>query len=416
MHLRPPVPLARAAACALLALPALAQEDPAPDQGLTWKDLLRSDSTLKLYGFLRLDAMFDDSRTNDVQIPYLVLSEDDSPPMGAPAGSLADDDDAEFALSGRLTRLGLDFDGPAVDELGGAELGGRIEIDFYNIGLPDSDSRYAIRMRLGYLTLDWGAWSLLAGQDWDVISPLYPIVNNDLVMWGAGNLGDRRPQLTVKNTTELGPGRLVTQLGAALTGAVGGSNVAGGLRSGENSGRPMLHARVGYHGETDAGAAWQAGLWAHDAEEEFDATGSGSESSFDSHSVGLDVQVPLWAKRLWLTGEAWTGENLRDVRGGILQGVNPVTGDEIEAEGGFVELGFGATEHLSLYAGFSQDDPEDGDLAPFQASKNTVPYVAARWRFGALRLGLEYLSWTTEYVGLDDGDANRVVGWIAYYF
>jgi hypothetical protein len=45
-----------------------------------------------------------------------------------------------------------------------------------------------------------------------------------------------------------------------------------------------------------------------------------------------------------------------------------------------------------------------------------VPYVAARWRYGDLRMGLEYLSWHTEYVGLKDGDANRIVGWIAYYF
>jgi hypothetical protein len=42
--------------------------------------------------------------------------------------------------------------------------------------------------------------------------------------------------------------------------------------------------------------------------------------------------------------------------------------------------------------------------------------VAARWRYGVLRLGLEVLDWTTEYVDFDDGDALRVVGWMAYYF
>lgn len=405
-----------AAAWSLFLSPAFAQEDPTPEQGLTWADLLKSDSTFKLYGFLRLDAMYDDSRMNDPQIPFLVLSEDDNPPGGVPAGTVADKNDDELALSARLTRLGLDFDGPTIAEVGSADLAGKLEIDFYNIGLNDSDSRYALRIRLAYLELDWGAWSLLAGQDWDVISPLYPAVNHDLVMWNAGNTGDRRPQLTVKNEWPVGPGKLETRLSAGFTGAVASSNVVGGLRSGENAGRPMWNGRVGYHGATDAGAPYQFGVWAHDSEEEFDATGSGSESTFDSHSLGADVKFPLLTKNVWLMGEYWMGENLRDIRGGIGQGVNPSTGEEIDADGGWLELGVMPTEHLTLHAGYALDDPDNDDLATFQASKNTIPYVAARWRYGSLRFGLEYLMWTTEYIGLDDGDANRVVGWIAYYF
>lgn len=400
---------------AILPTLATAQEDPEPDQGLTWSDLVGSKSEFKIYGFIRLDTAFDDSRTNDPQIPFAVLSEDPNPPKGVPPGIVADEDDEEFTMHARLTRLGMSLSCPPVDGLGNPELDGKIEIDFYNIGLPDSDSRSAIRMRLAYLRLTWDNWSLLAGQDWDVISPLYPIVNNDLLMWGAGNLGDRRPQITVSNTTEIGAGELISELGIALTGAVGGSTVFGGLRSGENSGRPMVHARVGYHGETAAGGAYQLGLWGHNSEEEFDATGAGEES-FDSNSVGLDFRAPLYSDRLWVQGEYWHGENLRDVRGGILQGVNPTTGEEIEAHGGFVEVGYKAGEHLTLYGGYSMDDPDDDDLDPFQRDKNEVPYVAARWRYGDLRFGVEYLHWDTEYVGLADGDANRFLAWIAYYF
>lgn len=45
-----------------------------------------------------------------------------------------------------------------------------------------------------------------------------------------------------------------------------------------------------------------------------------------------------------------------------------------------------------------------------------MPPVTARWRYGSLRLGVEYLNWTTDYIGIDEGQANRAVGWIAYYF
>ena len=402
----------------LLAAAPAAQEDPTPDQGLTWADLLSSDSTFKLYGFVRLDAMFNDSRMNDPQIPFIVRSEDAG---GVPAGTVAPEDDSEFALSARLTRLGLSLDGKPLEGLGQAKVGGRIEIDFYNIDLGDSDSRNAIRMRLAYLTLTWGGWRLLAGQDWDVVSPLYPVVNNDLVMWGAGNTGDRRPQLTLRRTAEAGPGRLVTDVGVALTGAVGGQNVLGGLRSGENSGRPMLNARVGYHGETDSGGAYQLGVWAHDSEETFDpgVAGGGAatgEQDFDSNSIGLDFQVPLAGKRAALRGEYFTGEDLRDIRGGILQGVNFGTSDEIESTGGWVELSFDATEACTLYGGYAFDDPEDDDLSANMFAKNSIPYVAARWRYGSVRFGFEYLDWTTEYVDLDDGDASRFLVWIAYYF
>ena len=401
---------------ALAAPTALGQEDATKDQGITWGDLLGSGSTLQLYGFLRLDTYWNDSRFNDPLIPFAVLSEDSSPPGGAPAGSVADPDNSEFSMSARLTRLGLRFahDNP-IDALGACELDGVLELDLYNIGLGDSDSRAALRTRLAYLRLRWDNWSLLAGQDWDVASPLYPTVNNDLVMWGAGNLGDRRPQVTVRNDTELGNGQLVSELGIALSGAIGGSTVSGGLKSGENSGRPMLHARVGYHGTSEMGD-YQLGLWAHDSEEDFDATGSGEEQSYDSNSVGVDLRLPLLTPKLWVQGEYWRGENMRDLRGGILQGVNPTTGEEIEAAGGWLELGWKATEACTLYAGYSYDDPEDGDLDTFQRTKNTVPYLAARWRYDALRLGLEYLHWETEYLGLEDGDADRVVGWIAYYF
>jgi len=402
-------------ALALLVPAARGQEGPVAEQPLTWDDLSALGSRFRLYGFLRLDAMYDDSRMNDPLIPVYARSEDPSPPPGVPAGVVAEEGDEEFTMSARLTRLGLAFDGPPIEGLGEPELDGKLEIDFYNVGLDDADSRAAIRMRLAYLRLTWGAWELLAGQDWDVISPLYPAVNDDIVHWGSGNTGDRRPQLTGKHTAELGPGRLVSEAGIALAGAVSSSSVVGGLRSGENSGRPMLNARVGYHGETAAGGAYQLGVWGHDAQFEEDLTGTG-EQRFDSHSFGVDLALPLVSDRLWTRGEWWTGRNLADVRGGILQGVNPTSGKEIAAEGGFLELGWRAGEHLTVSAGYSLDDPDDGDLAPFMRSRNEAPYASARWRHGPLRFGLEALHWRTEYVGLDAGEAWRAVGWIAYDF
>ncbi len=404
-------------AAALLAAsaPVLAQADHQEDdpQLVKWKDLLGKGSMLQLYGFLRTDVQYDDSRFNDPQIPGYVQSEDPT----APASVGAMEDDSEFAVHARLTRLGLNLDGPAIDGLGAPDLTGNVEIDFYNIGLNDNDSRSAIRMRRAFLNLDWGDWSLLAGQEWDVVSPLYPAVNHDLVMWGAGNLGDRRPQVRVQYDHALGPGNLTVTGGIGLSGAVDSPTVEGGLRAGENSGEPMVAARVGYSGKTKSGGAYQIGVSGHSSSEDFDPDGAGAlpEQDFDSSSISVDFKAPLHRDRWSVLGEWFSGKNLDDVRGGIFQGVNS-TGGEIDSEGGWVELVFQATPNCSLHAGYSMDDPEDSDLDPDARSENDVAYLAARMKWGVFQAGVEYLNWTTKYVGLDDGDANRVQIYLAYYF
>jgi hypothetical protein len=406
--------LAAPLALALCASAAHAQEPAAPpvDDTVHWKDLLGTGIKFKLYGFLRTDAQWSDSRFNDIQIPGYVQSEDPA----APPSVGASDDDSDFALHARLTRFGMNLAGPTIEGLGNPDLTGNVEIDFYNIGLGDSDSRSAVRMRKAYLKLDWTHWSLLAGQDWDVISPLYPAVNADLVMWGAGNTGDRRPQVTAEYKTDMGAGQFVATFGVGLSGAVAGATAEGGLRSGENSGEPMLNARLGYSGKTDAGGAYQFGVWGHSSKEDYDAISAGNDQSYDSSSIGVDVKVPIVGDSTWLLGEYWSGKNVDDIRGGIFQGVNPTTGAEIQAEGGFLELGTRLTDHMSMHLGYSIDDPDDADLDPNQRAKNKVGYAAARWSYGALRYGVEYLNWTTEYVGLDDGDANRVQAFLAFYF
>ncbi len=396
---------------ALLPTPAFGQEEAGSDV-VHWSDLFGTDVRFSLYGFLRGDIQYSDSRFNDVQIPGYVQSED---PTAAPAVG-AENDDSEFSLHARLTRFGINLVAPELDALHGGELTGTVEIDFYNIGLPDSDSRNAVRMRKAYVQAAWEHWSFLVGQTWDLISPLYPAVNHDLVMWGAGNTGDRRPQARAQYSTAAGTGRFTAGFGIALSGAVAGATAEGGLRSGENSGEPMLNARLGYEGKTSSGGAYQVGVWGHTASEDYDATGAGSDQSYDSSSVGVDVRVPVHSDRLWLSGEYWTGENVDDIRGGIFQGVNATTGQEIESEGGWIELGAKATDHLSVHAGFSMDDPEDGDLSASQRSKNEVAYIAARWRYDVLGFGLEYLNWETEYIGLDSGDANRFQAYMAFYF
>jgi hypothetical protein len=387
---------------------------------VTWKQISKQGSKFTLYGFLRIDAQYDTSRMNSTQTPAWVRSEDPT----APASIGAPEDASDFNMHPKLTRLGLDFEGPTVAGLGDAKITGKLETDFYNA--TGTNSRAALRMRHAYMKLAWcDDVSVLAGQTQDLISPLNPIVNNDFVMWGAGNLGDRRPQLRGEWTPSIGGAKLILQGMIGDTGAVDGKDLdpagttGAGYLDGQTSGGPTWQGRTGLRFKNWDDKDIEIGFWGHAASEEVD-TPVGGNDSFDSRAVGLDVKLPLIGDKLWVQGELWQGKDLTDVRGGILQGVNTTTGDEIESKGGFVEVGVKAASWINLYAGYSTDNPSNGDLSGGGAtggrSLNEIWYAAARMNFNPVDIGLEWLHWTTEFIGYDDGVNDRVVAFVAYRF
>ena len=388
---------------------------------VTWKQISKQGSKFTLYGFLRIDAQYDTSRMNSTQTPAWVRSEDPT----APASIGAPEDSSDFNMHPKLTRLGLDFDGPTVASLGNAKVNGKLETDFYNA--TGTDSRAALRIRHAYMKLQWGdETSILAGQTQDLISPLNPIVNNDFVMWGAGNLGDRRPQVRGEWTPGIGKsGKLILQGMIGDTGAVDGKDLdpagttGAGYLDGQTSGSPTWQGRVGMRLKNWDEKDIEFGVWGHMSTDDPDTPING-HASFDSRAIGCDVKVPLLGDTLWVQGELWAGQDLTDVRGGILQGVNTTTGDEIESKGGFLEVGAKLNAWLNLYAGYSTDNPDDGDLSAGGVtggrSLNKIVYAAARMNFNPVELGLEWLHWKTEFIGFDDGTSDRVVAFAAYRF
>jgi hypothetical protein len=410
--------LASASAAAQEAAPA-----PAPEP--TLKDLLKrvedlekkgtvtkkGNSFFRFYGFLRLDAIFDDSAPNNTQTIGWVKSEDPTIAGGAKQN------DESLTIHPRLTRFGFDIDAGTVSALKDAKATGKLEVDFYNNGLAgQSESRSALRMRHAYVNLDWGTNALLAGQTWELISPLWPVVNPDTMNWGVGNLGDRRSQVRWTRAMAAGANRLTIAGMAGLTGAVDNQNLDGPgdtVRDGEESAFPTLQGRVAF--EFAAGKAKGAiGAWGHYAREHTTAPFAG-EDKFQSAAVGVDVHIPL-GEKLYVKGEAWRGRNLDDVRGGIFQGVNTTTGDEIHSQGGWAEVGFQVSKTLLLAVGASEDNPRGSDLGAGGRNKNTVAYAAAHWMFDPVEFGIDFMHWKTEFKGVKSGLDNRIQAYIAYHF
>ncbi len=343
-------------------------------------------SLLELYGFLRLDGIYDSHQAGLDELLGYAVSPDD------PA---FDNDD--FYLHPKLTRIGADFNGPTLDSLGGAKVDGKIEIDFYR-QFRESESRDEFRMRHAYLKLAWEQFYLLAGQTFDTISPLYPIINPDFGAWALGNLGDRRPQFIAGYTPKFAGGTL------GFAGAVGQS---GANSSSEGDDKASYQVRISYQRPL-WGGAFQAGIWGHYAE----------EGSYDSDVIGADLILPLYKDILTFKGEVWSGKNTDDLRGGILQGV--VAGEELDSEGLWGELVWKINSHVSLHGGYMIDDPDDDQLVQGyeggSRARNQTWYGSIQFNFDPVLFGVDYIHVDTEFEGARDGELDRIQAFVQYNF
>jgi len=256
------------------------------------------ESGVAFYGFVRVDAIYDDSRPSAFQTPLFILSEDERTGLR---------DNEDLTLHPRLTRFGMNYTGPQVPRLGNGSLSGKIEIDFQNGG---RESRAISRFRHAFLQTSWKRGSLLLGQTTDVISPLLPNVNADTLMWNAGNLGDRRPQVRYRYKS----GLVTFESAAGLTGAVDELDLdSDGVRDGEASALPNLQMRVGF--DSSSKDFWSIGMWGLRGWQQTNKA-FGGERRFVSSAVGADYKL-AFGKRARVQGEAWMGEALGDFRGCI---------------------------------------------------------------------------------------------------
>ena len=283
-------------------------------------------------------------------------------------------------------------------------------------------------MRHAWAKLAWDDFYILAGQTADIISPLFPSVNADLVMWGAGNLGDRRPQFQFGFTPRVGGGIFSALLEIGVTGANDNQNLdaaASGVTyfDGLSSGVPTLQGRLGYKGPhlwLGEKKTLEIGAWAHYAREKLESVpfGAFTEDAFISMAYGFDVSMPL-LDCIEIKGEVWAGQDVDDVRGGIFQGVTAFNGgEEGKSRGYWAEVMLKPADCFSISVGASADNPIDEEIfapgaatnAPTGALANHILYVANRFVLGSgVTIGLDVLQWTTTWGGtLEDGVDHRI--------
>lgn len=401
-------PAATAQAAAAPSSPAaLAQQTAKPELQSPLTVTLGSGVKAQLYGFARFDASYDTGKINPGNIALWVRPEG------------LNNNDAEWNLTAGATRLGLNLTGPDTDTI---KLSGNIEFDFLsNIGAENNASP---RLRHGYLKAFWPAsdFSILAGQTWDVISSQIPFTDDPAIMWAAGNIGSRHPQLRLTKGFSVGEkGRI--EVVAAASRTIGESNNLAetwNTDPGKDADIPTIQGRIAFSTPllVDTQPATIA-LSGHFGQEEWDSDKTGDHETLDSWSCNVEIALPL-SEKLALAGEYFTGSNLDDYWGGIGQGVNnTISSDlkEIRSQGGWAAIRYTMNSSSSFSLGAGIDDPNDNDLATGGRSLNQSVFANVINRITPnFIFGLQLSKWNTDYKNAPDSDAFRAQSSMTYRF
>ncbi len=352
---------------------------------------------IQFYGYIKADASWDSSRVTTGN--YIVFVD--------PGG----EDDDEFNLTARQTRLGLKIKGPDVGDI---QTRGLLEGDFYGAGGEENKPNF--RMRHACMELLWpqDRFSILAGQTWDVISPLYPDTLNFTILWDGGNIGHRHPQVRV--TREMALERdMELELAGAISRTIGDlEEAAGSTRPGEDAGFPTFQGRVGLTFPWFGVEPTTIGLSGHWGEEEY-----AGGNDVDSWSINLDVVQPV-NKTLVVKGEAFVGANLDNYFGGIGQGVrNPATTADkaIGSKGGWIAATLKPYKDWRFNVGIGIDDVDRDDLGATGRALNQSIFGNALYAVNAhAEVGLELSHWRTDYKNDDDADDVRIQTSFVYKF
>lgn len=364
----------------------------------TWK---KGDFRLTPYGFLNLSMSADSQRA--VPGEYILYAQ--SPDV---------DNSSDFALDARSSRVGFKMEGPRVDALN-ADLRGCLEFDFQG-AYNGSKNKGGVQLRRAYAELvDADARRrFLAGQDWEIISPLAPQTLNYLPAGFAGNLQYRRAQLRFEQGFAFSRD-FQTLAQIAVCDNVLGDYVSTAGVSAATSGWPVIEGRVAVSlfEEARNGLPVTLGVSGHIGEQYYKFSpvagtfaSTNERVAIETWSANFDADFPL-TEKFRVQGEYFVGANLSSFCGGINQGVDLYRRDALGASGGWLALHSGWTEKFATNVGYGTEKMDEDDLVGTSVASNGFATSRVRnelyfvnclydWTTNFMT-GVEFSYWRTQY-------------------
>ncbi len=352
------------------------------------------------YGYFKLDGSYDQNISSHGNFSLWV-----NPQVNG-------QDDAQFNMTANQTRLGFNAKGQGYSNV---KVNGKLEFDLYGgvSGATVAENKAMLQLRHAYFTLESNNWKLLAGQSWDLISPLNASTLNYPVLWGCGNLGYRRPQVTVSYATPAGQNGKVTMsagmfrtIGSDLTPtfSLALGEAAEGADDGTDAAIPSFQGRLDFQSKTGSGHKMRmgvSGLWGQLKAE----TNLGNSETYESNCVNAYFQFNH-ASGFGFNGEFYAGQNLGSYFGAIL---NSNTIEGVNSNGGYGSMWLKVSPKVKFTTGAGVDKVKDEDISDGSRNQNLCIFGNLKYNIVSfVTLGLEVSSWETKYKNGDAASNVRV--------
>ncbi|MBP5620963.1 MAG: hypothetical protein J6X44_03005, partial [Thermoguttaceae bacterium] len=302
------------------------------------------------YGFINVSVSNDSQRAVPGEFILYTQSEDVDKSSG-------------FAVDARTSRLGFKIEGPRVEKLN-ADIGGFFEFDFQ--GYPNgSKNKGGAQLRRAYVELVDKRCErrLLAGQDWEVISPGAAQMLNYLPMGFAGNIQYRRAQVRYEQGYTSSPDAHFLGQIAICDNVIGDYASTAGV-SPASSGWPIIEGRVSadLFKQALGGKAITVGLSGHIGEQYYKFSpiagvpmcSSAEKRAIKTWSCNFDFEAPVLENHK-IHGELFMGANLSSFCGGVNQGVDLYRRDAIGDKGGWIAVHSDWTSKFATNIGYGLD-------------------------------------------------------------
>lgn len=346
------------------------------------------------YGYFKLDGAYDQNLTSHGN--YVMWVEQ-------PAYNKNDD---QFNMTANQTRFGLNATGHGYSN---ATVKGQLEFDLY--GATVAENRAMLLLRHAYFSVQKNHFKIVAGQTWDLISPLNPSTLNYGELWGSGNTGYLRPQVSLwytfnpnQYTDVTFAGGFFRTIGSDVTPtfALALGETTDGPDDGTDAGIPSFQGYFDFKREWAGKGFFRAGvsgLWGQLKSE----TNFGNSEKYQSWAV-VGHWMASWSDGYGFSGEYFTGSNMGGYFGGVLQ---ESTINGVAAQGGWVSAWAKLSHNVKFGVGYGFDDPKDEDISSGR-SKNSSFYGNIDYTIVAnASIALEVSQWETDYLGAESAKSLR---------
>lgn len=325
---------------------------------------------ITLFGTAKLDALYSSARVQAPSLPVFLYPEY--------AGGYSQ---SNVSLHARNSTLGVLFAGP---DIGKFRSGGRLSAVFFdNTNLFADNNGFLLTTAYGELFND--QWRFAAGLQLDVLAPLLPTV----LPFSANGapVGDTiKGQLRLERFVEFGSDSQLTLQGGVSEPL--NSLSTPDISLDEDNGWPNVEGRIlfGFGKPAPIGIGLLTPRPLEVAVSgvvgQLRRTSQPSEPArrvvSDVWAVALDFQGTF--KGIFgFKGEAYTGQGLGQMAGGILQSLDAVTWEAVRSTGGWIEGYVYLKPNLHSHTGVFVDDVNSDDITPIPNSLWGRTYNSCIW-------------------------------------